>query len=186
MKIKIIVLSLVVVLVLACAVPLAVQANNTASMEVSFTVPEPPPLPPPTAPNFIINIPASIALTGVRDDDFVDITWVNGNLVEGDVVSVYIDGAQTFTDGVFYLRHGDGNTPAQRISCIIMRGATGYPPTDTIQGTEKILVAEFYPGHMIETASMYGRLTFIPAHTYQNIPGIYTGTLHFIIELVKY
>ena len=192
MKKRLTVISLVFALLLAFALPLVVQASSNASTEVVYTVPEPPPTsepeppepPAPTVPDYIINIPASITLndSDIHSGNHFDITWVNNNLVNGEWVTVNLDAARTFTDGVFYLRNGDGATLNQRIACDIYYGTPSNPTANLAHGGVSGLVAQFIPSNMTESSATNGRISFIPKPLANNVPGIYSGTIYFVIE----
>ena len=185
-------LALVVTLVSAFTLPLFAQAASTGSMDVNFTLTEadvtPPTEPggsdpdPDPDPLYIINIPASISLSKNYEENYIDITWENYGVISNQWVEVFIDGLQTFPDGMFYLRCGDGNAPSHRIACTIWRGIASYPFLSTLQGPDDALVARFMPDLLGGAAATHGRLSFVPTYSFDNVAGTYTGTVHFKIE----
>jgi hypothetical protein len=194
MKKRIVAFALLIALGTAFILPLAVQADDTASMRVNYTLIRddvtPPPPEPDNTPLYIINIPASISL---NDKNFIDITWVDNGLVEGSQwVDVFIDGAKTFPDGKFYLITGDGSTPAQRILCQIWQGTTilGSITRRIQKDSDDVLVASFLPDTKSEMASVLGRIGFYPEYDLDNVAetyvaGTYTGTVHFKIKFTS-
>jgi hypothetical protein len=192
MKKSAFILSMVVVLISVLTVMSFVVNATDMNTVVTFTIeatptPLPTPTPEPAGPLYIINIPSSISLSGIQEDDYIDITWVNYGLGINEWVHVSIDEEKTLTDGIFYLRRGDGSTPSQNIPCYIFRSWTGSVFTSQFPlALGDTVVAEFN-GELIQAnASAYGRIYFWPIYDKDvNYAGVYTGTIHFKVEYIK-
>jgi hypothetical protein len=91
----------------------------------------------------------------------------------------------TFYQGAFYLTCGDGNTDAERVECGIYRGSSydvSAPLTDKL--TDEVNLVATFKNYSLN-ADTYGRLRFEPMYTFDNVPGVYTGTVHFWFSVVN-
>lgn len=192
--------SLVLAVVMLCSIfPLTASAESadSASLELSYTVeppaePEPQTEPDPSpsefnplAGTYVVNIPSSVGLNYEHDIVF---TTQSNYIADNERLVVSIDAARTFEypEGLFYLYYSEGDTTYSRMECVLKRGSSSdfsTRPSEVLTGPDDAVVATFKNNY--NGADTYGWLAFEPIVTKDNVPGTYTGTIYFKINVVS-